>query len=224
MNLNHMKIPAQFENIEMQDYGTKNDIVEVFFRNIKQKLCKKIEKAQIVVGCVAWLTDLDILESLSKTNTAIVVQKEDFLRPDSINASKFDVRNAYEKISMSYYRTAFNDTVLPEMSYCSDQSMSGIRCVGNHNSDKFVVNPRMHNKFVVFCKYDKKQKTIIAHEVWTGSFNFTNNAGSSFENAVLIKDKKIATAYLREFAQIMAISEPLDWQSKWIAPEWRLGS
>ncbi|NCB47419.1 hypothetical protein EOM81_10435 [bacterium] len=108
------------------------------------------------------------------------------------------------------------------MSYCGDPCLGGIRCVGNHNSDKNPAHPRMHNKFIVFCKFGRNK--IEPQSVWTGSFNFTNNAGSSFENAVLIKNKKIAMAYLKEFGQIAALSEPLDWESKWMAPEWRIGS
>lgn len=60
--------------------------------------------------------------------------------------------------------------------------------------------------------------------VWTGSFNFTQNSELSLENALYITDPEIVAAYFEEYGQIAAISEPLDWESKWIAPEWLIDS
>lgn len=136
----------------------------------------------------------------------------------------------YAAIDSNCGRCEFQDTILPGMSCNGDPYLGGIRCVGNHNADKNPAHPRMHNKFIVFCKIVKNKidrggwSEIEPESIWTGSFNFTNNAGNSFENAVLLKNKKIAMAYLKEFGQIAALSEPLDWQSKWMTPEWRLGS
>lgn len=62
------------------------------------------------------------------------------------------------------------------------------------------------------------------YAVWTGSFNFSDNGTKSFENAVVIEDVAIAEAYLEEWGQIAALSEPLDWSSEWMAPEWRIGT
>lgn len=223
-NLNYsiIDVADPSEDSMIIDYGIKTDEVEVFFRDIKGSLCELIKKSKIVVGCVAWLTDTDILNALAKTKASIIVQKEDFLRPDSAGDGKEHLRNMYAKIDSHCERFLFENTILPKMTYCGDPCLGGIRCVGNHNSDKNPAHPRMHNKFIIFCKFGRNK--IEPQSVWTGSFNFTNNAGSSFENAVLIKNKKIAMAYLKEFGQIAALSEPLDWQSKWMAPEWRIGS
>lgn len=46
----------------------------------------------------------------------------------------------------------------------------------------------------------------------------------SFENAVLIKNKKICRSYLKEWGQIFALSENLDWSKSWCAPEYRIGT
>lgn len=223
-NLNYsiMDVADASEESMMLDYSIETKDVDVFFKNIKAILRSKITKSKLIVGCVAWLTDTDILKSLAKTKTSIIVQKEDFLRPDSMGDGKDHLRALYSKIDSTCERYSFENTVLPKMSYCGDPCLGGIRCVGNHNSDRNPAHPRMHNKFIVFCKIGKNK--IQPQSVWTGSFNFTNNACSSFENAVFLKNKKIAMAYFKEFGQIAALSEPLDWQSKWIAPEWRLGS
>jgi hypothetical protein len=66
--------------------------------------------------------------------------------------------------------------------------------------------------------------TVEPYGVWTGSFNFTKSSVASFENAVYIEDSKIAYAYAHEFAQIFALSEPLDWTTSWSAPEYRIGT
>lgn len=86
----------------------------------------------------------------------------------------------------------------------------------------------MHHKFIVLCReVESEPHTYMnynPYEVWTGSFNFTKNAGSSFENAIVLKDVHLVKAFFSEFAQIAALSEPLDWESEWVQPQWRLGS
>lgn len=52
----------------------------------------------------------------------------------------------------------------------------------------------------------------------------TWNATASLENAVVITAPQIVNAYLDEWRQILAISEPLDWESQWCAPQWRIGT
>jgi phosphatidylserine/phosphatidylglycerophosphate/cardiolipin synthase-like enzyme len=65
---------------------------------------------------------------------------------------------------------------------------------------------------------------IIPERVWTGSFNLTDNSANSLENAVVLESRSLAQAYFHEWAQVVAISEQLDWTSDWIEPEWRIGS
>ena len=118
-----------------------------------------------------------------------------------------------------------------KLSVCYDDTIEPIRCVGNHNSKKVPAFPRMHNKFLVFSNFGEKEDLAKGYsmvldncEVWTGSYNLTKNAINSLENAVLIKNNIIAKAYYDEFCQIFALSEPLDWESTWCAPEFRIGT
>ena len=113
------------------------------------------------------------------------------------------------------------------MSYAGDPTIEAVRCVGNHNSQRVPAFPRMHHKFIVLCKEiggEDGYRNYEPYEVWTGSFNFTKNAGFSFENAVVLRDADIVKAFFREYAQIAALSEPLNWEAEWVAPEWRVGS
>jgi uncharacterized protein YeeX (DUF496 family) len=243
----------------------KNNIyaVEVVFRDIKDKLKMHIKEADVVVGCVAWLTSEDIIEELAKKKVSIIVQKEDFLRPDmSYNKGngewKRKLRNMYNSIPHSMSRLDEDiPSPLRSMSYCSDDIIHSIRCCGVYNNSK--QKPNMHNKFLIFCKeikkpydvalndyikenknednvydliksfkqqYDQHKYIIntIPYAVWTGSFNFSKNSELSFENVIIIHDKDIAQKYFEEWANICALSEPLDWESEYIEPEWRIGS
>jgi hypothetical protein len=233
---------------EFDNHNIKTDLIDVYFRNIEDELIKNIEKADAVVGCVAWLTSENILIALSKKSTVqIVVQKEDFLRPDIASGKNFSkrIRYLYSLLNCEADRYMMDFGIGCRIGKCSvacDPSIEAVRCVGNYNKDKNPAFPRSHHKFVVFLKgpYGKiHNKKININEihgmayeeikyepyaVWSGSFNFTKNATNSLENAVLIKDKQIIEAYLKEWGQIAAISEPLDWESQWTFPEYRIGT
>jgi phosphatidylserine/phosphatidylglycerophosphate/cardiolipin synthase-like enzyme len=80
----------------------------------------------------------------------------------------------------------------------------------------------MHHKFLV--RGTHSAEGLVPSAVWTGSFNFSNNAGNSFENAVEIHEVNVAQQYLNEFARVAALSEPLNWSHDWVSPQYRLGS
>jgi phosphatidylserine/phosphatidylglycerophosphate/cardiolipin synthase-like enzyme len=127
------------------------------------------------------------------------------------------------------------------MSFATDPTIEAVRCVGNLNTDKAPAFPRAHNKFLVlfnrppFAWVDDGRgdstgswmpTNYLSHggSVWTGSFNFTKNSARSLENAVVIRNPVIVDAYMNEWTQIAAISEPLDWFQTWVAPQWRIGT
>ena len=201
--------------------------VQVFFRDLSSALISEIRKADAVFGCVAWLTDFDILDAMRGKEVAIVVQKEDFLRPDIGAGSdwRMRLRTKYDALSCGLLRFAFSN-MISSLSTCGDSTIEPIRCVGNYNREKTPAFPRMHNKFLVFAKVEdmSSMSVPVPYAVWTGSFNFTLNAQNSLENAIILRDTKLVEAYFSEFGQIMAISEQLNWQSEWIEPEHRIGT
>lgn len=215
----------------------------VLFKNLENELITRIRSADVVIGCVAWLTSEPILRELArKAGVSLVVQKEDFLRPDlaPTNNWRRRLRKLYLDLpaTLSRYDGGFAETRLHLMSFATDPTIDAVRCVGNHNAAKASAFPRAHHKFVVFCKRHsetssssnyprenaKYTNSFEPYEVWTGSFNFTKNATFSFENAVVSCDPNIVAAFTKEFGQIAALSEPLDWESIWVAPEWRVGT
>jgi len=205
--------------------------ISVVFRDHQRRLLDLIDRYPYVLGCVAWLTDMRVLDALSsRDGVSIIVQKEDFLRPDMTDRSDFEemLRRAYGRIGgICRYEAP---GVASGLSVCCDPEMDAVRCVGNYNSEKHPAWPRMHNKFIVLCSYKESPNPDIyggeLHPecVWTGSYNFTFNAQKSFENSIIIHDRDIAEAYAHEWAQILAFSEPLDWESRWCAPEYRIGT
>lgn len=205
--------------------------VSVFFRDIEENLLTQIKKSDAVFGAVAWLTSYSILDALAEIqNVSLIVQKEDFLRPDVGSKSNFKntLRNKYSNLKCDLTRYSFGN-ILSSVSVCSDPFLEPVRCVGNHNRDKKPAFPRMHNKFLIFARVEKSKnkhgvETVIPYAVWTGSFNLTKNATMSLENALYITDEEIVKAYFEEYGQIAAMSEPLDWRSDWSAPEWRIGT
>jgi phosphatidylserine/phosphatidylglycerophosphate/cardiolipin synthase-like enzyme len=235
-NLNELEISVDYPNVNpsLQDFSVSSadNNVQVYFKNIELHLLRHIEAADIVVGCVAWLTSKAILHALEKKKgVSIIVQKEDWLRPDiNDNGSWKSKRRAlYEQLpsALSRYDEGLQGTVVSMMSYAGDPTIEAVRCVGNHNSQRVPAFPRMHHKFIVLCREisgEDGYRNYEPYEVWTGSFNFTKNAGFSFENAIVLKDAGIVRAFFREYAQIAALSEPLNWEAEWVAPEWRVGS
>lgn len=203
----------------------KNADISIHFGDLETPLLKYIDEADCIIGCVAWLTNKPVLMALSKKEVvSIVVQKEDFLRPDSGKWFRDDLRKLYARLKTTdrYYISRI------PLSICCDPTIDAIRCVGVCPDGRAPAVPRMHHKFLVFCKYDDTASCantrISEYAVWTGSFNITHNATMSIENSVYIRDTEIAGVYRAEYEHVLAMSEPLNWDSRWISPEYRVGS
>jgi hypothetical protein len=199
-------------------FGGDLDLEDIF--------CSHISQYPVVFGCVAWVTSMSILAMLSTRRVvSLIVQKEDFLRPDIGRPTnwKNNLRNAYDSLPrrLDLSDDVFNGTCVAGMNYLSDERpVDPVRCVGLRRNG--TVSPNMHHKFLVLCRADHDEYT--PEMVLTGSYNFTENSNRSFENIVMIRSKDCAAAYFQEYCQMLAISEPLDWESEWVCPEWRIGT
>ena len=235
-NLNSIDILHDSSRLEQIDNSSNFGNVTIYFRNIKQALIEKINKYPVVVGCVAWLSDYEIIEVLSKKEVSIIVNKEDFLRPDY--NKKGLKKTDYDKIKNHFDRPNFatSKTFPTGLSYCSDPTLQGVRCCGVFLNTKN--RPRMHNKFLIFGEVihtslesdesghvlDVLPERFIPKAIWTGSFNLSYTATMSFENCIFIENEEIAQKYFDEYIQILALSEPLNWNSNYVEPEYRFGS
>ena len=215
---------ADLNELLTYDHSTASEHVdvEVFFRNLKERLLEQIAAANMVIGAVAWITDLDILAALAQKETLIVVQKEDFLRPDLkstlSDSDKAMLQGAYEALRPFDGRNVpvgpFDQALNPDML----SHLAPVRCFGYCVPTQMYRIPKMHNKFLAFLQHDEYYDTYQPKSVWTGSLNLTAMSLSSLENAIVIHDPKIAEAYICEAQIIYLRSDPLDWKSHWVNP------
>jgi phosphatidylserine/phosphatidylglycerophosphate/cardiolipin synthase-like enzyme len=201
----------------------QDEKVICYFDHIKDHLIQHINAADCIIGCVAWLTSKDILQALEDKLVSIIVQKEDFLRPDEDDhENRREIKRLYSNLT-PVRRDQLPDTAL---NYCAMGDFTwgkegAVRCVGHSSPRKQVSTPRMHHKFVIFCKRNRSK--FEPYSVWTGSFNFSETASKCAENAIVLNDSKIVDGYMQEYGALAAISEPLNWTSRWCAPQYKLG-
>lgn len=213
--------------------------IEVYFDGHEDRLISIINQAEVVVGCVAWLTSEPILRALAaRKAVSLVVQKEDFLRPDIDGAwtnYKAHLRQLYDALPSGLDRGEIDNSLIGKVNQSGDPAIDAIRCCGLHNRDHAPAWPRMHHKFIVLCRYESIRvknydgqivdyPVVVPDTVCTGSFNYTKNATASLENVLIIRQPHVVKAYFDEWARVLALSESLDWTDDWCAPEYRIGT
>jgi hypothetical protein len=68
--------------VKQKDHSTSSGKTRVYFKDLEKSLIQHISESDVVFGCVAWLTSEPIIKAMSHKDVQIIVQKEDFLRPD----------------------------------------------------------------------------------------------------------------------------------------------
>lgn len=100
------------------------------------------------------------------------------------------------------------------------------RCVG-HILKKDEIMPLMHHKFLVACKLKNRKKgeeipgqtlKLVPKKFWSGSYNFSKNAGDSLENVIIGRDKNLAESFFEMWERIYTISEPLESKNNNVKP------
>jgi hypothetical protein len=224
-----------YDEVRDNSAVSANGMARAYFRNLEECLIRHIGQAEMIVGCVAWLSNERILNALAtvKHGVAIVVQKEDFLRPDlgADSSWKQRIRSLYGALRSIDRAPVEWPGFIGTLSLTGGPDIDPVRCVGSYNRDRRPAFARMHNKFLVFCRpvFVAERDNCPTFDprpfaVWTGSFNFTRNASQSLENALFIQEPTLVEAYYREWEQIEAISEDLNWDSDWVQPEHRIGT
>lgn len=209
--------------------------VRVVFRDWEQEIIAYIGAYEAFVGCVAWLTNEAVLSALADKPCQILVQKEDFLRPDAggkNSARAQHLRPLYanlQSIAPDHYNLPGGATFSPfNWGPDSGLMLEAVRCVGVRNL-RGRTTPLMHHKFLVGGRTDRSGdqyagEYFVPQAVWTGSANLTANGTRSAENCLIMKNGAVARAYYEEWGRLLGISEPLDWDSEYMEPEWRVGT
>lgn len=188
----------RYEGVEYnEDVGgvvNENTPCKVIFRDHVTHLISLIEEFGTARGfilcAVAWFTNADILDALIRAKrrgctVIVIVQKEDFLRPDSLttqNTFYNTLRRKYRALGQIKIDVQCGPCHIDELLSFSKSLCEGylhfdyphgnpehrisitdaVRCLGNYNADNNPSHPRMHNKFVVFGKvvYDDDDDDI----------------------------------------------------------------
>lgn len=218
MHLIEMEIKYNLNNLINDNNSIHSNNVEVVFRDFKAKLISLIEDSDIVLGAVAWLTDIDVLNSLKKVQCQITLQKEDFLRPDLKmylpEEDKKCLKELYDGLACHLKTNQFHSKIY-QLSKDNILDINPTTCFGYFNKNLRHCTPKMHNKFFIFAKLDEDLNKVKPFRVWTGSANITNMSINSLENCIIIHDEIIANHYLKEYEHIYYLSENLDWNADW---------
>lgn len=212
-------------NFKQYEVNAESRGARLIFSDIKKHLLDFIEEAECVVGCVAWITDKDIIDALSKKRCiSIIVQKEPLYHQESRTWLNKASKGKGEKIKANmlelliYYLDG-NGNALEEL--------DRFRCVG-YTKKEGIVLPLMHHKFLVSCelkvggkdeKIQNQELKLVPKKFWSGSYNFSVNAGNSLENAIVGSDKVFASSFFWMWQRIYTISESLESKSKIVSPD-----
>lgn len=197
-----------------------NNCVQPFFENLEEHLVEYIEKSSYIIGCVAWLTNPNIIEALENSKgVKIIINKEEYLNSSMEIGKKFFykcLRGKYNEIPDMFvdkcicctkqidqcvnFTNIFGNKILAEN--ISIKSGAILTCGIVNNFSK------MHHKFLIFF-----DENINPLGVWTGSYNLSKTSNFSLENALYITDKSVIMEYVKEFLAIYPFSESYDWKS-----------
>jgi hypothetical protein len=177
--------------------------VRIYYTSLKQRILYHIEQWPVVVGCVAWLSERDILAALGNKRAhgvSLVVNRESYLERDkkhtgSKSHSGFN-STAWKKEMIKRYDTL--KPLWPAVDKCA------VRVLGVKMGRSKMPAAKMHHKFLVFC-----DANMTPQAVWTGSFNLTFTASKSLENAVYIADPRVAGVYFEEYMSVYKASDTL---------------
>lgn len=188
--------------------------VVAHFGELRAPLLRFIDKSDVLVGCVAWITSPPVLSALASKHVALVVQKESWWKKN--DARGIALADRYNALRGDMPARAFPEP----LSRRRTSTVPAIACLGYGDTKGGrpggATPPLMHHKFLIRCTVTGKagapDSNLEPVAVWTGSFNFSGNANDSLENAVEIHDPVIAAAYLSEFAAIARVAEPMTWR------------
>jgi hypothetical protein len=218
-----------FNRMRSNNYHLKlpKSYIQPYFEKLEEHLISYIEKSAYVIGCVAWLTNSNIIETLENIlGSKIIINKEEYLNSDMEIGQKFFyqcLRGKYNEIPDMFNSKC--KCCAKIMYKCSNFCKIFGNIKNNNNNCSLndtvdnkigsiltcgIVNnySKMHHKFLIFFN-DKIEPT----GVWTGSYNLSKTSNFSLENALYITDQDVIMEYIKEFLAIYPFSESHNWKS-----------
>lgn len=201
-----------------------DDITEarLFMSNIDDSIVHCIEthgKGKTIIACMAWLSNRKILQAVinNAKRVLFLVNDENFSQwkgvlplYDTLPRFTEPLHTAFSGSKNCVLRTLDRDKFGNPLPHCQYEA---VRCFGNASFTKSSTpTSLMHNKIIVFfdevrAPGGKMVETPVSFI--TGSFNCTNNAPNSLENATFIKSRKGAERHFQEFSIIFLHSKPI---------------
>jgi hypothetical protein len=171
------------------------------FGDKRSALLAWIEGQECIVGCVAWLSDPQILMALNRTELSeVVMQREAHL-------SRYGAMMPEHPSSIAALYQATHDY--------APHTHGGLRVryrlIGSSNHGK---RPVMHHKFLVGCRLvlcrrpEGQALKIVPFSVWYGSWNMTRNAQND-DSALILHDMTVSQLFYKEWRRLWADSEPI---------------
>lgn len=197
-------------NVLFQEDNFESPEVDVYFSNIEAILLKKIEQYDAVVGCVAWLSNVGLLQALASrpSGSCIIMEKK---AKTCLSPSGISIVKAANALPFPVSESAFAATLLfsPDLVDHNAVNNDFLRLFGGTTPGTITnKNPLLHHKFIVCC--DIKEGEPIPKEVVTGSYNYSDNANYSRENIVVLRNAKAVRSYYNEWLKCFLLSEAFD--------------
>jgi hypothetical protein len=210
----------------------KFDKVTIFFENLGGSVSNIIKKYSsseyLTLGCVAWLSSPEIISALLESeNVQIIVQKELRIKEKNYYSNYEGLGELYKKIKCGL---PLNSFIEPIKLLRGEKKVDAVRCIGVCDGIDRTNTPRMHHKFLVFCKINRDMNgNVIDYypvALWNGSYNFTKNGSRSLENGTFYSDESGKNPYfwgfLDEHHKLFCNSESIDWKTSHPNPDYRI--
>lgn len=191
--------------------------IKVYFFDIPARLLDFIADYEYLVGCVAWITDGQVIEALGKRpGVSVIVDKpgDRGVHPQLARLNAHPCENGIHAgmTGFQYARDAGGNEI---------GELDRVRVVGF--AGNAGAQPLMHHKFLVGCrKTGDGWDGLNPESVWIGSYNFTDPAATRhLESVVVVKDSYVAASFQAMWESIYWLSETLGSPAQHPRPEIR---
>lgn len=181
--------------------------ISVHFDNIHNHFIETIKSYgynQIIVGCIAWLSNPKFITTLADhcKHVFIIVNNEDYTKwgngKTHLLYNQLPISTLPMHLIFSHLNTPLNtlETHIPNH---QSSEYAPVRACGNPGGKGAI----MHSKYLVFFKNG------IPDGVLTGSANYTKRSICNQENVLCIKNKHIAMGYFNDFSSTFMQSQSI---------------
>lgn len=210
---------AYFSHYELASDGSvKNCLRDNLLRVIRSHGAGKL-----VVGCVAWLSDPDIVAALAACEgVLLIVNKEDYSKYGS--GKMLDLYATLPRFKAPLWKV-FGHLKTPlsaldlklkngSSRYHSVRAFGAPSGLSDGKKTSFAASSGLeHCKYLIFFGEELDPETgetrLFPERVWTGSMNMTKASGGHHENAIEIHDRCLANGYFADFSVTFMQSVPV---------------